>query len=106
MVKIYELDSPSDDQYLESVTNLGHEKTKDIKGGTKFRIDLGNLPSIDLGDRRIIREGPPPIDDLIRILREGPPPPHDCILREGPPPPPFLEEIQSPKPGFHPGHRL
>ena len=100
MVKIYELDPPSDDQSLESVSNLAHEKTKDIKGGNKF---INDLPF----DWRIIREGPPPIDDWIHILREGPPPPHDCIiLREGPPPPPFLEEIQSPKHGFHPGHRL
>ncbi|NEO34958.1 MAG: hypothetical protein F6J90_01015 [Moorea sp. SIOASIH] len=101
MVKIYELDSPSDDQSLEYVSNLAHEKTKDIKGGKKFLHDLS--------DWRIIREGPPPIDDLIDIiLPEGPPPPHDCILREGPPPPPpFLEDLYSPpKPGFHPGHRL
>ncbi|NEP27310.1 hypothetical protein [Moorena sp. SIO3I6] len=96
MVKIYELDSPSDDQLLEYVSNLAHEKTKDIKGGTKLIHDI-KFP--------ILPEGPPPFDDWI-IVREGPPPPpHDClILREGPPPPDFLEEIQSPKPGFHPGH--
>ncbi|NEP34925.1 MULTISPECIES: hypothetical protein [unclassified Moorena] len=96
-VKIYELDSPSDDQSLEYVTNFGHEKTKDIKGGTKLIHDIRDFP--------IIREGPPPIEDWI-IVREGPPPPHDCIiLREGPPPPPFLEDLYSPpKPGFHPGH--
>ncbi|NEO69850.1 hypothetical protein [Moorena sp. SIO3H5] len=100
MVKIYELDSPSDDQSLEYVSNLTHEKTKDIKGGTKLIHDI-KFP--------ILPEGPPPpFDDWI-IVREGPPPPpHDClILREGPPPPPFLEDLYSPpKHGFHPGHRL
>ena len=99
MVKIYELDSPSDDQSLESVTNFGHEKTKDIKGGSKSIYDVPF-------DWRIIREGPPPIDDWIHLV-EGPLLLEERrIVREGPQLEGFRETIQDLKRGFHPGHLL